>query len=477
MSFAQFLSICLARWKISISIFVGVVALTLFASLLWPKKYLATASVVVEVKPDPLSAMMFSGGPNPSLIATQIDVITSDRVAYKVVRNLKLAENPEVREQWKDDTKGEGSIEQWLGESFQKGLDVRPSRESNVITVGYKAADPRFAAGLANAFVQAYLETTLELKVDPAKQYVGFFENRAKEAREAVEKAQSRLSDYQREKGIIASDERLDVENTRLNELSTQLVGLQALASDSGSRQSASKGAGGERMQEVLGNQLIAGLKADQARMESRLEELNSKLGSNHPQVVELKANMAELNRRIAEETAKVGSSISLANSINQQRVAELKNSLDLQRTKVLQMKAVRDEGSVLLRDVENTQRIYDQIQQRLNQVSLESQANQSSAAVLTQAVPPMQPSSPRLVLNMALSVFVGTLLGVGVALMLELFNRRIRTADDVVQAVGLPIIGVLQAPTAKRLFGRVSAANLAQRRLLGTVPSNNRVA
>ncbi len=477
MSFAQFLSICLARWKVSVSIFVSVVVVTLVASLLWPKKYLATASVVVEVKPDPLSAMMFSGAPNPSLIATQIDVITSDRVAYKVVRNLKLAENPQIREQWKEDTKGEGSIEQWLGESFQRGLDVKPSRESNVITVGYKAADPRFAAGLANAFVQAYLETTLELKVDPAKQYVGFFETRSKEAREAVEKAQSKLSEFQREKGIIASDERLDVENTRLNELSTQLVGLQALASDSGSRQSVSKGAGGERMQEVLGNSLIAGLKVDQARMESRLEELNSKLGANHPQVVELKANMAELSKRIADETAKVGSSISLANSINQQRVAELKTSLEAQRAKVLQMKAVRDEGAVLLRDVENTQRIYDQIQQRLNQVSLESQANQSSASILTQAVPPLQPSSPRLILNMALSVFVGTLLAVGVALLLELLNRRVRTADDVVQAVGLPIIGVLQAPTAKRLFGRVATANLAQRRLLGPVSGGNRVA
>lgn len=472
MSFAQFLSICLARWKISVAIFLAVVVLTLGVSLLLPKKYTATASVVVDVKPDPLSAMMFSGAPNPSMIATQIDVITSDRVAYKVVRNLKLADNPQIREQWKQETNGEGSIEQWLGESFQKSLEVKPSRESNVITVSYKAADPRFAAGLANAFVQAYLETNLELRVEPAKQYAGFFESRAKESRDAVEKAQARLSEFQRDKGIIASDERLDVENTRLNELSSQLVGLQAVASDSGSRQTASKGSGGDRMQEVLGNPLIAGLKSDQARMEARLEELNSKLGISHPQVVEIKANLAELNKRIAEETVKVSSSIGLANTINQQRVAELRNSLELQRTKVLQMKAVRDEGSVLLRDVENAQRTYDQILQRLNQTTLESQANQSSVSILTQAVPPMQPTSPRVLLNMAMAVFVGTLLGLGVALALELFNRRVRTADDVVQAVGLPIIGVLQAPTAKRLFGRVATANLMQRRLLGPGPN-----
>jgi uncharacterized protein involved in exopolysaccharide biosynthesis len=102
---------------------------------------------------------------NPSVVATQIDVIQSDRVAFKVVRNLRLTENAQIREQWQQATDGAGSIEQWLSTVFQKSLDVRPSRESNVITVTYKAADPKFAAALANAFVQAYLETNIEMRV------------------------------------------------------------------------------------------------------------------------------------------------------------------------------------------------------------------------------------------------------------------------------------------------------------------------
>lgn len=468
MSFAQFLSICLARWKISVAIFVAVVILTLGVSLVLPKKYTAAASVVLELKPDPLSALMYSGAPNPSLIATQIDVITSDRVAHKVVRNLKLAENPRIRQQWMEDTKGEGTVEQWLSDSFQLGLDVKPSRESSVINVTYKAADPRFAAGLANAFVQAYLETNIEMRVEPARQYASFFETRAKESRDAVEKAQGLLSQYQKEKGIIATDERLDVENARLNELSTQLVGLQALASDSSSRQAAARGSTGDRMQEVLGNSLIVGLKADQARLEARSEEINSKFGINHPQVLEVKANIAELQKRIQQETVKVTTSLGLANTINQQRLSALTRSLESQRNKVLQMKAVRDESSVLLRDVENSQRTYDQIILRLNQTTLEGQANQSNVSILTQAVPPTQPTSPRLVLNMTLSVFIGTLLAVGAAIVMELFDRRIRNAEDVARAVALPVIGVMQAPTAKRMFGRTAKANLMQRNLLG---------
>ena len=79
----------------------------------------------------------------------------------------------------------------------------------------------------------AYTDTTLDLRVEPAKLYNSFFDERAKALRDALEQAQSRLSAYQREKGIIVNDERLDVENARLSELSTQLVALQAVAEES----------------------------------------------------------------------------------------------------------------------------------------------------------------------------------------------------------------------------------------------------
>ncbi|WP_204270938.1 hypothetical protein, partial [Escherichia coli] len=75
---------------------------------------------------------------NPAFMATQVDVFQSDRVALRVVRNLKLAENPAIREQWQSETRGEGAIEVWLAELFQRNLDVKPSRESNVINVSYK---------------------------------------------------------------------------------------------------------------------------------------------------------------------------------------------------------------------------------------------------------------------------------------------------------------------------------------------------
>lgn len=475
MNFVQFLAILRARYKVAVGVFASIVTAAVVLSLVWPKSYSASSSVVIDsTKPDPLAAVLYAGGVNPSLVATQIDVIQSDRVAFKVVRNLKLADNPQIRDQWQEATKGQGSIEQWLGTVFQKALDVKPSRESNVVTVSYKAADPKFAAALANAFVQAYLETNIEMRVEPARMYSSFFDQRAKEAREVLEKAQTKLSEFQKEKGIIATDERLDVENSRLTELSSQYVGLQSLASDSVSRQAAARNSGAERMQEVLNNPLIAGLKADQARLEAKLQELTARLGDKNPQVIETRANLAELKARIEGETAKVAGSLGIANNINQQRAGEIKAQLEAQRARVLQMKAVRDEGAVLVRDVENAQRTYDQISTRLNQSTMESLVTQSNVTVLSQAVAPVEPTSPRVTLNTAVGVFAGVLLAVAVVIGLELFDRRVRTADDVAQAVGLPIIGVLPSPTARRFFGRGVKANLMQQRLLGQAPAKS---
>ena len=451
MTFGQFLSILRARKWAALLVFLVVVASTVAVSLLLPKQYTGAASVVIDVKPDPLAVMSNPSMVMPSFMATQVDIMTSDRVALRVIRDLKLLDSPQIRQQWQEEAEGKGTIEQWLVDLLQKKLDVKPSRESNVIQVIYKAPDPRFAAALANAFANAYIATTLELRVDPAKQFSTFFTLQSKDAREALERAQSKVSAFQQKKGIIATDERLDVENNRLNELSSQLVQIQAIASESGSRQTQAQGSQSDRIQEVLNNPLIGGLKADLTRNEARLQELNARLGESHPQVVEAKANIAELRARIDAEIKRVTGGVTISNTINKQREAQVKRALDEQRTKVLKMKAVRDEGQVLVREVESAQRSFDGVMARLTQTGLEAQSTQSYANVLTVAQPPAEHSSPKILLNTALSVFLGLLLAVGVALVLELSNRRVRAPDDIIAALGLPVLGTLPKPGAKR--------------------------
>lgn len=474
MSLTQFLAILRARWWVALLVFLLTVGTTLGVSLLLPKQYTASSSVVIDVKPDPIAGQ-FAGMLAPSYMATQVDVIQSDRVARRVVRNLRLADNPQVRADWLEASGGKGDIEAWIASRFQANMDVKPSRESNVISVSYRAPDPGFAAALANAFVQAYIDTSLELKVDPAKQYTAFFDMRAKDAREAFEKAQSRVSAFQKEKGIIATDERLDVENARLSELSSQLVMIQALSSESGSRQTQAQGASSDRLQEVLNNGLILSLKADLSRNEARLQELNSRLGDNHPQVVEAKANINSLRSRLDAETKRITGGVGVTATINRQRESELRASLEAQRSKVLRLKAVRDEGAVLSREMESAQRSYETVLARLNQTSLESQSTQGNIFVLGQASPPSGASSPKVFLNTVLSMVIGTLLAIGAVLALEMLDRRVRAFEDLTGALGLPVLGVMPRPNAQLKLGG-KRLSLMQQRLVTSLPAPQKV-
>lgn len=466
MSLANFIAIVRARWWLVLLVLAVTVGTAVAVSLVLPKKYVATASVVVDVKPDPVSALIYPGLTSPSFMATQVDVLSSERVALRVIRDLKLNENSEIRQRWQEESGGEGTIEQWLSGTLQKSLDVKPSKESNVIAVAYQAPDPRFAAVMANAFVQAYIATTLELRVDPAKQYNNFFDDRAKAARATLEAAQTKLSAFQRENGIVVNDERVDVEMARLNELSTQLVAMQAVSAESSSRQAQAAGASADRMQEVLNNAVIGQLKSDLNRSEARLQELNTRYGDNHPQVVEAKANIAELRSRVDAETRRVSGGAAVSNTINRQREADTRAALEAQRAKVLRLKATRDEGSVLMRDLEGAQRAFEGVSARLTQSGLESQSTQSNVNVLTQATAPLRPSSPKILINTALSIMVGLVLGLGIALLLELRDRRVRSTADAVAALGLPLLGVMPKPGSRRTVAQRSLA--MEQRVLG---------
>jgi polysaccharide biosynthesis transport protein len=472
MSPMQFLSILRARWKVALAVLLLTIATTLAVSLMLPKTYTGTAAVLVDVKtPDPIFGMMFQGQLISGYMATQVDIMTSDSVARRVVHELKLTDNPDVREQWQQDTGGQGDIEAWYALAVEKYLTVAPSRESSVINVSYKAGDPKTAAAVANGFVKAYMDTTVELRNDPAKRYSTFFDSRAKELRDKVDSAQAKLSDYQKKNGIIGTDDRLDIETQRLNELSTQLVTLQALAAESQSR-NAQVRAQSEQMAEVLNNPVIGSLKAEISRQLARMGELNNRLGDNHPQVQELKANIAELRSRLQNETTRVSGSVGVSNTVNRSREAETRTQLEAQRAKLLKLRGQRDEVAVLQRDVDSAQKAYEAVVARLNQSTLESQATATNVSVLTPAVQSNQPSSPKVLLNTLFSIVIGIALAIVAAFFMEWLDRRVRSSEDVITALDLPMLGVMPRPQARRLQSGNARGAMIPRRVLARLPS-----
>ena len=456
MSLQQFLIILWAHRKLGLLTLLGTVCTTLAVSLIMPAQYTGSTSVVVDVKSaDPMANLGLSAMSMPSYMATQVDIINSDRVAQRVVKLLKLDEIQTVKDDWQEATEGKLPIAVWLGELLQKKLDVKPSRESNVIAINFKGADPRFAAGVANAFAQAFIETTIELKVEPARQYVAWFELQSKALRERLEQAKAKLSAYQMQKGIVATDDRLNFENQKLIELQSLLVATESQSADSSSKQ---KSGGADTLQDVMQSPVVGALRADIARLEGKLQDARGNLGKNHPQIQRMESELKELRQQEHLEVQKISTAIGTSSRVSKSKEGELRAAIEAHKKRILELKGGRDEVSVLQQEVDSVQRSYELLSQRQSQVALESNSTQTNVSVLTPATPPIKQSSPKVLLNVLVSIFLGTLLGVGAALMLELADRRVRSADDLAQAFDIPVLAELSPPSerARGFFARI---------------------
>ncbi|WP_374264250.1 chain length determinant protein EpsF [Zoogloea sp.] len=444
MGIAQILAVLKARRKELLGVWGGVVVLALVVSLLLPKQYVASTEVVVESRGgDPLVVQPGSGATTPGFLATQADIMASERVGARAVAALKVAQMPRWAEKWQKASGGQGDANRWIAGRLKKYVKVSPSHESNVLTVTVTADDPKFAADYANALAKAYLETDLELKVEPAKQSAAWFDEHTKALRANLENAQARLSEFQRTHGLVG-DEKLDLESARLTELSTQFTAVQAQSTETASRQRQ-----GGSSNEVTASPLIQALKIDLARQEAKLSELAGYLGENHPQYQRVKGEVDSLRARLRAESGNVAAVVGTNTRINQAREGDLKGRLEAQKQRVLQLKQQRDEMGVLQREVDSAQKAYDLVMARLTQTSLESKSRQGNVALLSHAVPPTEAASPKLLLNLGLAIFIGALLGMAVSIVRELIDRRVRGADDLADAIGAPLLAEISSPVA----------------------------
>jgi chain length determinant protein EpsF len=441
MSFHQFLLVLRARWILALSIFLAVAGSAVAVSLLLPKQYTAIASVVVDAKTDPVAGMVYSEELLTSYLATQVDIIGSDRVVRRVVTSMQLDKMPKFQQLWRNSSDAGNDIGSWLVALLQKKLSVTPSRDSNVINIAVTWADPQFAADLANTIAKIYIDTNIELKVEPARQYASWFDERARVLRAELEARQKRLSDYQKETGIVATDEKLDIETARLSELSSQLVAIQGQRQESQSRQRQVNG-NIESIPEVLQSSVIGDLKESLSQAEAREPDIASRLGKNHPDYQAIESEIATLRSRIAQESARIAASLTNTDQVNQRRENDVRAALEAQKERVLELRHQHDEVSELQNDVVTAQRDLDSVTQHRAQSSLESQMQQSNVVLLTSAVEPLKPSSPKVVVDSLLGVFLGVLLGVGTAVYLEVRRPLIRDEGELLELLGVPLLG-----------------------------------
>jgi len=148
------------------------------------------------------------------------------------------------------------------------------------------------------------------------------------------------------------------------------------------------------------------------------------------------------LRARIAAETDKIVASLGNTTQVNVRRENDIRTALETQKKRVMELKHSHDAAAVLESDVTTTQRDLDAVTQRLAISNLESQTQQTNVVQLTTAAVPVIPSSPKLLIFLIAGVFLGLVSGVGVALLLEMKDQRLRNEEDLVRLLGIPVLG-----------------------------------
>jgi polysaccharide biosynthesis transport protein len=460
-----------ARWRSAMLVWLAIVGAAAGFTLTLPPRYEATAVLEIQMNAaDPMRGQPFKpAGKESSYLATQIEVIKSEAVARAAVRRLELNKDPSSMDRWREATEGRGAFEHWLANNLLGRLAVTPSKDANVVTVSYTSKDPEFAAAVANAFVQSYIDTTLQRRAGPAQQFSTFFQERGTSLRKTLDEAKARLSAYEQKHGLIVGDVpgEPDVESARLAELTSQLVKLQDEANDAVNKRRQAAGSA-DRMREVRSDPEVIQLTNQLAVREGELAKLKTQFGDKHPAILEVRQAITELRANLSAARQRAAATFDVPVASNEARVADVRKAIEQQRAVVLQRRSQRNAAAGLLRDVESAQKAYDAVLQRASETALEAQnTTQPDISVLKEPIPPATASAIYLLVNLFVAAFVAPLLGALYALFREARDRRLRTIEDVTGFLQQPLL--LMLPDGQRQTARRSLE--AQRRLVSGQP------
>jgi chain length determinant protein EpsF len=469
MSFGRFLLLLRARFGLIAGITLAAIFLAGLVTLSLPKRYYAEATAVLE-QPLGDTAGLAAGAAGISyFLATQRDVVASRHVAARVIEHLGLEKDPDKAQRmlggWNPVaairnfivglfSSGDGgrdmTLREWITERLLSKLSVTSGRDSRLIKIGFSSHDAEFAAAVSNAFMKSFLEANVQLKAAPARTETAWLEGQMKELRGQLAEAETKLSQFQQEKGIVGTDERLDLETQRLTDLSLQLANAQSESYAANARRqqlqqfAAGKGSARDVPSDVITHPVVMSLRQEIVQREAKLQDMSRQIGPNHPRYQAATGELAQLRAQMNTEMRSVAEGLASAGNVSGARESQLRQALEQQKQRMLGMKKDREMVSMLVRDVDNAQKAYTAAVQRISQARIESANERPNASVVDEASVPPRPAGPRLVVNLALGAILGAALGLGIALLLEASQRLVRTGEDLAEILGVPILAVL---------------------------------
>lgn len=331
-------------------------------------------------------------------------------------------------------------------------LDIVPVRNSRLVDVRYESEDPVIASHLANALAHAYIEQTLAIKYTASKDASDFLGSQMAEQRQKVQATEQALQKYREQNDALSLEDRQNIVVQKLADLNaavtrakTERIQKQA-AYDQLKSISATDATALDTFPAIQSNTFIQQQKTDLANLQARYGQLSERLGERHQDIINIKAAIQQATTKLQAEINKVVQSVRNEYLAALSQEQSLTAALNQQKAEAQSMDRKAIDYGVLKREADSNRQMFDSLLQRAKETNISGELKSSNIRIVDVAETPRTPVSPNKKLNLTFAFVFGGLFSVGLALLLDRVDGRVRTPEEIQVAFGLPCLGFVPA-------------------------------
>ena len=458
--FAEFWWIIQKRLPMVLAILFGFLMLGVIATLLTTKRYTAVETLQIDRN----AAKIVEGGNispvdtiDTEFMKTQYEVLQSRSIATRVVSKLQLGQDPAF-------IKNDG-IFQHLGRLFgskvsaeldesaknRRAVDVvlqdrtvKPVFGSRLVDVGFTDTDPARAQRIAQELAEAFINATLDKRFEANSYAKSFLEDQLKQLQTKLQESENARIAYGEKEQIVGTNDKSSIPEENLSAANIALGKLitDRITAEQNYRQ-ASKG-DITSLKEVLASKVIEDLRTTRSKLLTDYQDKRLLFKADYPEMRQLSSQIAEVDKRILFEANKISASLKSSYESALAQESEMQKRVETLKADVLDLQKRSIVYNGLKREADVNRSLYDSLLQRFKEVSIAGGVGANNIFVVDKAELPQVPSSPKTVLNMLLALFIGSILGIAVAFLLEWMDDSIHSAEDLEKLTGLSTLGII---------------------------------
>ncbi len=418
-----------------------------------PRRYEATARVVVN--PDSGNPLGIAGeemnrGVDPALMQeTQVRIMQSDTVAWDVIRQLRLDNDPDfLAAKSGEHTELLEKISPVrrfaLMTEFHRRLSVASVPKTALVELRFRSRNPKLAAEIVTATANAYLERNFRTHFNANMQVSQWLSGELEDLKKKVESSQQHFVDFQRENGIIGTDESHNIVISQLDELNKRLASSQAerILREAQYRESLSVDP--EVIAEIAPSATLQMLREQQADLNNQYAELSAKYGNAYPRVEQIRTRLTQVESSLQREAINVRQRLEAEYQAAAR--AEKMAAGEVEKTKQAAYK-INEAGVeylILKREGDASRTLYEDLMKKLNEAGITAGLKSTNVAVIDPAEIPVLPAEPLVLLSLAVALLMGSVSGVGLAFLLENFDATVSSPEQAGWLAGIPVLGVV---------------------------------